>query len=250
MTPTGVSSAGFVPRSQGPLAGIVTPLVDPNDSSITIMPPPEWIYAPNNHGHFSGGDFTTMSSMYASQALASPGSNASFEPYSPLQNLAHQAHHHNQQQQQHTPNLQSPSQLPYMFPSTQSSGSGGYDWLALDLNSLQAGNSNTGGLGGGGGATSGAGSGIGGLSGPGGGGGGGGGGGAVGINGPNGAPMLGGTLAATAAVGGGGGAWGGSAWMGAFGPEISESLDVLGGLADGFDFDALGDADVSGGLTW
>ena len=117
-------------RNQGPLAGIATPVVDPNDGSIRIMPPPEWIFASDNAGGMHAGTAPSASNgapnayaVHAFPALASPSSPSSYPPYSPLQNLAQHAHH----QQQQSPNLQSPSQN-YVFSPAQSSGSGLQRW--------------------------------------------------------------------------------------------------------------------------
>ena len=99
-------------NSYGPLAGITPTPIDPNDSTISIMPPPDFVF----------------SDTHPNAAYAATPSPQNFNPsLSPHQSFAQQ------QQQQSQPSY--------------SSSADTYDWLTLDVNPLL--NSNNGGGGGG-----------------------------------------------------------------------------------------------------
>jgi hypothetical protein len=155
-------------RAQGPLAGISTTLIDPNDSTITIMPPPDYNY----------GSYPPTSSPL----LYNPNANA----MSPHQPYLHSA----QDFQSPTSSQGSHQQLQQnnMFGPCEHN----YDWLTLDVN-----------------------------------------------------PLL--QQGQNAQNGGAGTGMGLGNWAGAFGPEIGESLEMLGMLADpGYGFGG-GEGDVGPG---
>jgi hypothetical protein len=113
-------------RASGPLAGIEHPFVDPNDPSITIMPPPDYIYP---HSAFD--------SLYSPPPTTASNTLATYSPtfsQPPLQSPSFHAATSNPA----TPGFGMPSSVPPFSPGTHSTGSGGggYDWLALDVNPL------------------------------------------------------------------------------------------------------------------
>jgi hypothetical protein len=168
------------PRTQGPLAGIITPLVDPNDGSIAIMPPPDYVYNAASFPMVAQSPiYNNNNNNNSNQQPLSP--HAVYSPFSSMQPL--------------TPHQQAQSQQPqqqYAFSPSLSSGSGGYDWLALDVN-----------------------------------------------------PLLNSSQNGVSANGN----VGSIPWSGAFGPEISDSLEMLGVLADGYGFPDGMDGDAAG-ISW
>ena len=134
-----------------PLAGIATNPIDPNDSSISIMPPPDFIY--NN---FNTGTINNNVS-YSYPTPSHPNPQLYPQQMSPRQNQTY-----SQQQYSASPPQQ----------QQQISYNPGYDWITLDLQPLADSNyANT-------------------------------------------------TTSSQV----------GNVWAGAFGPEISDSLDLLGTL--------------------
>lgn len=109
-------------RAQGPFRGTTTHLLDPSDSNVTIMPPPDWTY-PSTYTTSDGARFYSTSL----ESLSPP------QPYSAPQSLSHSPHQQAQYQQQIQLQQQQQQQQPaYMYaPSSQD-----YDWLTLDVNPL------------------------------------------------------------------------------------------------------------------
>ncbi|MCJ1393524.1 hypothetical protein MMC18_006399 [Xylographa bjoerkii] len=112
-------------RAQGPFLGTTTNLVDPNDSSMTIMLPPDYNYA----AAYNTGD----GSQFYSNSLESLSPQ---QPYSAHQSLSHsqglQTPPQQQAQYQQQIQLQQQQQQGFMYaPSSQD-----YDWLTLDVNPL------------------------------------------------------------------------------------------------------------------
>ena len=111
-------------NTHGPLAGIATNPIDPNDSSISIMPPPDFIYSNFN---------TSMINNNASFSYPTP-SNPNPQIYPPqMSPTPNQTYPQQQQHQQQYPvspeqqQQQRQQQVPYDL---------GYDWITLDVQPL------------------------------------------------------------------------------------------------------------------
>lgn len=182
--------------TQGPLAGISPNLVDPNDSSITIIPPPEYNYGTNAFGAppSSNSPPNHLHTHPAPRSAQSHFPHHSLDLSSSLPQ-SQQSHMQPQPQSSH----QSQGSLSYsssFHPNTNSIDLGD-DWLTLDVNPL--------------------------------------------IN-----PQLTGHGAGSDGNGNSSSGLGGN-WAGAFGPEIGESIEMLGVLTDGYGWqDGMGWV-VSGG---
>ncbi|MCJ1284022.1 hypothetical protein MMC26_003353 [Xylographa opegraphella] len=112
-------------RAQGRFLGSTTNLIDPNDSSMTIMPPPDYNYA-SAYTTSDGSQFYSNSL----ESLSPP------QAYSAQQSLPHsqglQTPPQQQAQYQQQLQLQQQQQAAFMYaPSSQD-----YDWLTLDVNPL------------------------------------------------------------------------------------------------------------------
>jgi len=218
LTPTPNQGAGNADLPFAP------PVVNPNDPSIMIMPPPDYVYSfdtgANMYGQPNGYPANTFvpnstgSTSNPNQGQGrgsrSPGLSSQQQTQGMLANHAYSG----QQQQQQPYSPASPNSA-----GTAGGGSGGggagqgsYDWYALDVNPLlhstqqgQAGQSANGSASGGAGA------------------------GGQGVQGQ---------------FGGQGGSVVG--WGNMFGPEIGTELEMLGQLADGLGFDE----GTGGGIGW
>ncbi|MCJ1317801.1 hypothetical protein MMC15_003128 [Xylographa vitiligo] len=112
-------------RAQGAFLGSTTNLIDPIDSGVTIMPPPDYSYA--------SAYTTSDGSQFYSNSLESLSPQP---PYSAQQSLPHsqgvQTPPQQQAQYQQQFQLQQQQQAAFMYaPSSQD-----YDWLTLDVNPL------------------------------------------------------------------------------------------------------------------